>query len=144
MVGQVGVALPVEPVGDAHFQRLEHVEDVELGERHLRQRVQPDRLAAEALRTLAVAYRRLPDGHTPPGGPEAEALEHELVYVGVAGIIDPPRAEAGTAIAEAHAAGVRVMMITGDHPVTASRIAADLGIVEPGARTLNGTDVASE
>jgi len=100
-----------------------------------------DRLAGEALRTLAVAYRRLPDGHTPPGGPEAEALEHELVYVGVAGIIDPPRSEAGTAIAEAHAAGVRVMMITGDHPVTASRIAADLGIVEPGARTLNGTEL---
>jgi potassium/sodium efflux P-type ATPase len=100
-----------------------------------------DRLAAEALRTLAVAYRRLPDGHTPPGGPEAEALEHELVYVGVAGIIDPPRPEAATAIAEAHAAGVRVIMITGDHPVTASRIAADLGIVEPGARTLNGTEL---
>ena len=46
------------------------------------------------------------------------------------GIIDPPRPEARTAIAEAHAAGVRVMMITGDHPRTAARIAGELGIVD--------------
>ncbi len=98
-----------------------------------------DRLAADALRTLAVAYRPLPDGHGPPRGPEAEELERELVYVGVAGIIDPPRPEARTAIAEAQAAGLRVIMITGDHPITAARIAADLGIVEPGAPTLTGT-----
>ena len=50
------------------------------------------------------------------------------------GIIDPPRAEARTAIAEARAAGVRIIMITGDHPRTAARIAGDLGIVEPGSR----------
>jgi P-type Ca2+ transporter type 2C len=100
-----------------------------------------DRLAAEALRTLAVAYRPLPEGHPPPDSPEAEELERELVYVGVAGIIDPPRPEARDAIAEAHTAGVRVIMITGDHPITAARIAADLGIVEPGAQTLNGTEL---
>ncbi|HZM39214.1 MAG TPA: cation-translocating P-type ATPase [Acidimicrobiales bacterium] len=100
-----------------------------------------DRLAADALRTLAVAYRRLPEGQPAPDSPEADEFEHELVYIGVAGIIDPPRPEARDAIAEAHGAGVRVIMITGDHPITAARIAADLGIVEPGARTLIGTEL---
>jgi magnesium-transporting ATPase (P-type) len=108
---------------------------------------QVDRLAGEALRTLAVAYRPLPgDGAAPGGGgdgrePDPDALERELVYVGVAGIIDPPRAEARTAIAEARSAGIRILMITGDHPITAARIAADLGIVEAGARTLSGAEL---
>jgi P-type Ca2+ transporter type 2C len=87
-----------------------------------------DRLAEAALRTLAVAYRPLET--TEP--PEAEeSLEQGLVFAGVVGIIDPPRPEAATAIAEAHAAGLRVIMITGDHPRTAARIATDLGIAAP-------------
>jgi len=94
-----------------------------------------DRLAGLALRTLAVAYRPLPStAQVPPG----EEIERDLVFLGMVGIIDPPRPEARTAIAEARAAGVRVMMITGDHPRTAGRIAADLGIAEPGARVLSG------
>ncbi|HVW34961.1 MAG TPA: cation-translocating P-type ATPase, partial [Acidimicrobiia bacterium] len=97
-----------------------------------------DRLADRALRTLAVAYRPLPDGEDPSAD---ESLERELVYLGVVGIIDPPRAEARASIAEARAAGVRVVMITGDHPRTAVRIAADLGIVAPGAPALTGTDL---
>jgi magnesium-transporting ATPase (P-type) len=102
-----------------------------------------DRLAAEALRTLAVAYRPLPGGEAPARGdaPDPAAIERELVYLGVAGIIDPPRAEAATAITQAQAAGIRIMMITGDHPITAGRIAEDLGIVEPGARVLTGHDL---
>jgi P-type Ca2+ transporter type 2C len=108
-----------------------------------------DRLAADALRTLAVAYRPLPDSSAGPGAEgrptgatdELEALEHELVYLGVAGIIDPPRPEARTAIDEARAAGIRIIMITGDHPRTAARIAADLGIVAPGAPTLSGNQL---
>ena len=97
-----------------------------------------ERLADLALRTLAVAYRPLPDG---AGAPPDESVERELVYLGLVGIIDPPRAEAGAAIAEAAAAGVRVMMITGDHPHTAVRIAGDLGIVDPGARALSGPEI---
>ncbi len=97
-----------------------------------------DRLADLALRTLAVAYRPLPDGARPT---QDESVERELVYLGLVGIIDPPRAEARAAIAEAAAAGVRVMMITGDHPHTAARIAGDLGIVEPGARVLTGGEI---
>jgi magnesium-transporting ATPase (P-type) len=107
-----------------------------------------DRLADRALRTLAVAYRPLPDVElpAPPGAGDAasalEALEHELVYLGVVGIIDPPRTEARVAIGEAHRAGVRIVMITGDHPRTAARIAADLGIAAEGARPCAGADLA--
>ncbi|MTB87049.1 cation-translocating P-type ATPase [Aeromicrobium senzhongii] len=97
-------------------------------------------LSAEAFRTLGVAYRVADD--VPPGSDDVDAsIEHELVYLGVVGIIDPPRAEAATAIAEAHRAGIRVIMITGDHPTTAIRIAADLGIIEPGGRAVTGTEL---
>jgi magnesium-transporting ATPase (P-type) len=94
-----------------------------------------DRLADRALRTLAVAYREMADP------PQDESIERELTYLGLVGIIDPPRPEAAAAIAEARAAGVRVLMITGDHPRTAARIAGDLGIVEPGERALTGRDL---
>jgi magnesium-transporting ATPase (P-type) len=96
------------------------------------------RLGDEALRTLAVAYRPLaPDEARDP----APHLESDLIFVGTVGIIDPPRPEAGVAIREARRAGIRVLMITGDHPHTAARIAADLGIVEPGAKALTGTQL---
>jgi magnesium-transporting ATPase (P-type) len=94
----------------------------------MRQRILADvgALADAALRTLAVAYRPLDADESP----KAHAgLEQRLIYVGTVGIIDPPRAEVTVAIREAHAAGIRVIMITGDHPRTALRIAADLGIV---------------
>ncbi len=52
-----------------------------------------------------------------------DSIERELIYLGTVGIVDPPRPEARAAIAEAHAAGLRVVMITGDHPRTAVRIA---------------------
>lgn len=86
-------------------------------------------MTGDALRTLAVARRTLaPDALIPTDAVEAAALEQGLEYLGTVGIIDPPREEAAVAIAEARAAGIRVIMITGDHPRTAVRIAADLGI----------------
>jgi magnesium-transporting ATPase (P-type) len=97
-----------------------------------------DALSDAALRTLAVAYRPLAaneDLHA------ADLLERDLVFVGTVGIIDPPRKEAAVAIREARRAGIRVMMITGDHPRTAARIACDLGIVEAGASALTGRDL---
>jgi magnesium-transporting ATPase (P-type) len=110
-----------------------------------------DGLADRALRTLAVAYRPLPDVEPPavpapadvgPDGPEGlEHLERELVYLGVVGIIDPPRDEARVAIAQAHGAGIRTVMITGDHPRTAARIAADLGIVAEGTAAHVGAEI---
>ncbi len=97
-----------------------------------------ERLADLALRTLAVAFRPLPADERPP---EDESVERELVYLGLVGIIDPPRPEARAAIAHAHAAGVRVLMITGDHPHTAARIAADLGIATAGSRVVTGAEL---
>ncbi len=95
-------------------------------------------LSDAALRTLAVAYRPLGPEEDPQAG---EALERDLVFVGTVGIIDPPREEAAVAIREARRAGIRVIMITGDHPRTAVRIAADLGIVAAGATALTGVEI---
>ncbi len=96
-------------------------------------------LADQALRTLAVAYRRT--DHLEDV--EEEHLENDLILVGVVGIIDPPRSEVRDAISEAHSAGVRVVMITGDHPLTATRIAEDLEIAGPESRAVTGAEVAS-
>ena len=97
-------------------------------------------LAGEALRTLGLAQRGLPAA-------AAEELneehEQELVWLGVAGMIDPPRPEAAPAVRAAHEAGVRVVMITGDHPATAVAIASELGIARPGDRAVLGTELAA-
>lgn len=95
-------------------------------------------LAGEAYRTLAVAIREVPAASGTGKKPEAslgEEMEHGLTFVGMVAMIDPPRPEAKAAIAQAQQAGIRVIMITGDHPLTAERIAADLGIDDPKALT---------
>lgn len=97
-----------------------------------------DQLSDAALRTLSVAYRALDPGEDAQAG---EALEHDLVFLGTVGIIDPPRTEVAPAIQAAQAAGIRIIMITGDHPRTADRIAEDLGIIQAGATALTGTDI---
>jgi magnesium-transporting ATPase (P-type) len=117
----------------------------------MRQRILADigALADSALRTLAVAYRPLDEGESPLAHAGLDVLEQRLIYVGTVGIIDPPRAEVAVAIREAHAAGIRVIMITGDHPRTALRIATDLGIVtahsgasaDQPAQTLTGVEL---
>ncbi len=86
-----------------------------------------DSLAADGLRELAVASRDLdPVGFNPEGDLLAEV--RDLTLLAVAGIADPPRPEAGAAIAECRKAGIRVRMITGDHAVTAKAVAEELGI----------------
>jgi Ca2+-transporting ATPase len=97
-----------------------------------------DTLSDAALRTLAVAYRPLAPGEDPKA---TQSLERDLIFVGTVGIIDPPREEAAVAIREARRAGIRIVMITGDHPRTAARIAADLGIIEPGGAALTGNEL---
>lgn len=91
-------------------------------------------LAGEAYRTLAVAVREVSatsgGDDTPAPNLDAET-EQGLTFVGLVAMIDPPRPEAKEAIAQAQQAGIRVIMITGDHPLTAQRIATDLGINEP-------------
>jgi len=96
-------------------------------------------LAGEALRTLGVAFRSLPAGAF-DGDEVDESVEQDLVFAGLIGMIDPPRQEAKEAVARAKAAGIRPMMITGDHPVTAAVIAAELGIIENG-RAVTGPEL---
>ena len=98
-----------------------------------------DALAGEALRTLAVAFRTLPADAA--AGEFDERIEQELVLLGLLGMLDPPREEARAAVAEARQAGIRPLMITGDHPTTAAVIAAELGIVERGASAVTGAEL---
>jgi Ca2+-transporting ATPase len=90
-----------------------------------------DALAGQALRTLGVAFRTIDDDAMAVEEID-ERLEEALVFTGLVGMIDPPRAEARQAVERARGAGVRPMMITGDHPRTAAVIAADLGIAGDG------------
>ena len=69
---------------------------------------------------------------------ESANLESNLIWTGMVGIIDPPRTEVRHAVDQAHKAGIRTIMITGDHPLTAARIAGDLGIIEPGQPACTG------
>ena len=69
---------------------------------------------------------------------QAEAIETDLIWNGMVGIIDPPRTEVRDSVTEAHRAGIRTVMITGDHPLTAARIASDLGIIVKDGKALTG------
>ncbi|MDA8127463.1 MAG: cation-translocating P-type ATPase [Betaproteobacteria bacterium] len=96
-------------------------------------------MAAEGLRVLAFALKRLP--HLPETL-DAATMEADLTFVGLAGLIDPPRAEAADAVAACKAAGIVPVMITGDHPATARAVATRLGIVEDGGKVLTGGELA--
>ncbi|HEX7019424.1 MAG TPA: cation-translocating P-type ATPase, partial [Gemmatimonadaceae bacterium] len=97
-----------------------------------------DDLAGRALRTLGVAFRDLPDGVRDED--VDDRVERDLVFAGLIGMIDPPRAEARDAVARALRAGVRPVMITGDHPRTAAVIAHELGIISD-ERALTGVEL---
>jgi len=96
-------------------------------------------LAGEALRTLAVAVRELPADALEHDDVDAD-LEQELIFIGLIGMIDPPRDEAKQAVAQAVGAGIRPIMITGDHPKTAIVIAKELGIA-PDGRVISGDEL---
>ncbi|HOZ20503.1 MAG TPA: cation-translocating P-type ATPase [bacterium] len=99
-----------------------------------------DKLAHEALRTLGVAFRTLHmDKLT--GEMTDDEYENQFVFLGVIGMIDPPRMEAAEAVSVARKAGVRSVMITGDHPATAEAIARELGIIGEGGRVVSGTEL---
>jgi Ca2+-transporting ATPase len=107
--------------------------DIEAGRRYV------DELSRQALRVLAVAYKEI---DKVPGEPTSEELENGLTFMGLVGMIDPPRPEAREAVAVCRQAGIKPVMITGDHVVTASAIARELGILEEGDQALTGTDLA--
>jgi Ca2+-transporting ATPase len=96
-------------------------------------------LASEALRTLGVAFRLTEPADLADGlAPECEA---DLVWLGVIGMIDPPRPEAAESVRLAMAAGIRPIMITGDHPATAAAIAGEIGIGVAGAQAVSGAEL---
>lgn len=98
---------------------------------------QVDKMAAQGLRVLGVAYRPLP---SVPVEMTPE-IERELVLLGLVGILDPARPEAKAAVAVARTAGIRPIMITGDHALTAEAIAKDLGILRAGESPITGAEL---
>jgi Ca2+-transporting ATPase len=97
-----------------------------------------ERMAADGHRVLALAMRRWP---TRPASIAPETVERDLTLLGLVGIMDPPRLEAGAAVATCRAAGIVPVMITGDHPVTARAIAARVGIIDGDEQILTGADL---
>ena len=96
-------------------------------------------MADRALRVLSLACRDLPGGEPIDGPPES--LERRLVHVGLVGMIDPPRDEARAAVRTCRTAGIRPVMITGDHPATALAIAKELGLAADGDRVMTGAEL---
>lgn len=97
-----------------------------------------DAMANNALRVLAVAYKTIDEI---PGEITSDNLENGLTFMGLVGMIDPPRPEAKQAVEVCKKAGIRAVMITGDHIVTASAIAKQLGILNPGDKAITGAEL---
>ena len=97
-----------------------------------------DDLTQDALRVLGVAYKVVPEL---PDLEQVEALEKDITFVGLIGMIDPPRPEVPPALQEARQAGIRTVMITGDYPNTARAIAESIGLLRPGHQVLTGSDL---
>jgi magnesium-transporting ATPase (P-type) len=97
-----------------------------------------DELAQDALRTLGIAGRYIEHKEYQTAD---ENLENALVWLGMVGIIDPPRPEARVAVADAHSAGIQVLMITGDHPLTAAAIGKQLGIISANEKPMTGSQL---
>ena len=97
-----------------------------------------EEMASKALRVLAIAYKYMDEL---PGDISAASIEDGLTFVGMVGMIDPPREEARLAVEQCRRAGIKPVMITGDHALTASAIATQLGIMTTGDRVLTGAEV---
>lgn len=128
---------------DVLLSRCSHIytggEVIPLTEEHSRQITENNKaLADEALRVLAFAFR---DHDRLPEEISTEKTEHELVFAGLAGMIDPPRDEVRDAVAVCRKAGIRPVMITGDHRDTAAAIAIRLGIIEDDKAVLTGREL---
>ncbi len=95
-------------------------------------------LARDALRVLAVAYRVEPDV---PDEASPETVEKDLIFIGLIGMIDPPRPEVKPAIEKARRAGIRTVMITGDYPDTARAIAGQIGLLQEGHAVATGREL---
>jgi P-type Ca2+ transporter type 2C len=97
-----------------------------------------DSMTQDALRVLGLAYKDCPQM---PDVNDLAKLEKDLIFVGLAGMIDPPRPEVTPALEKAARAGIRTIMITGDYPNTARAIAESIGLLRPGHQVLTGPDL---
>jgi len=95
-------------------------------------------MSRNALRVLAIGYKEI---DRVPDEPTSEELENDLIFMGLVGMIDPPRPEAKAAVATCRKAGIKPVMITGDHVVTASAIAKELGILLESDRAITGPEL---
>lgn len=115
------------PITDAHIETI---------------KAENEKMAKEALRVLGVAYKHLT---SPSDISDAEkntnSLEQNLTFIGILGMIDPARPEAKEAVATCFKAGIKPVMITGDHKITASAIAKEIGILKQGGRVVTGIDL---
>jgi Ca2+-transporting ATPase len=100
-----------------------------------------DAMTKDALRVLGFAYRVEKDVPDNPEDIKADELEKDLVFVGLLGMIDPPRAEVKPALEKARQAGIRTVMITGDFPNTAKAIAESIGLLRPGKQVMTGAQL---
>ncbi|WP_305036004.1 cation-translocating P-type ATPase [Methanosarcina sp. MSH10X1] len=104
-------------------------------------------MADQALRVIALSFRSLAEDISPEkvssGGRPAEEIEEDMVFSGLMGMRDPPREEVKTAIQKCADAGIKTVMITGDHKITASAIAKELGILKENDLTLTGSELDS-
>lgn len=114
----------VEPLNDEWLRRIE---------------ITNNKLATQGLRVLGVAYKPL---NRREAVDNPEDIENDMIFVGLVGMIDPPRPEVVQAVETARIAGIRPVMITGDHPMTALAIAQEIGIANEDARVLTGRQLA--
>ncbi|HIU75923.1 MAG TPA: cation-translocating P-type ATPase [Candidatus Pelethocola excrementipullorum] len=119
-------ALDRIPFGQGSAEEIEHIRKLH------------DRFAEDALRVIALGMKHI---DVLPGEDELETVEKDLTFVGIVGLIDPPRPEAAIAIQRAKKAGIRTIMITGDHAATAGAIAKELGILEDGQKVVTGAEL---
>ena len=111
---------------------------LELNEYINKIREKNEEMAKEALRVLGCAYKEL--DHE-PSKEEMENMENDLIFIGMVGMIDPPREEAKKAVEKCKTAGIKTVMITGDHKITATAIAKKLGILENEDEAITGTEL---
>ncbi|CCB87796.1 cation-translocating P-type ATPase [Simkania negevensis] len=110
---------------------------IELNESHRARIVEANQeLASKALRVLALAFRELPEEHQ-----SSESIEEKLIFVGLIGMIDPPRPEAKEAMTHSEEAGIFPVMITGDHKDTATAIGAELGLSKEKLQAVTGKEL---
>ena len=122
----------------SHYQKMDDSSAEMTEEMHQQILNANDRMSQDALRVLAVAYKVLGDT---PDISNVDDLEGGLTFVGLVGMIDPPRPEVSSALEHAVKAGIRTIMITGDYANTARAIAESIGLLRPGHQVLSGNEL---